>query len=264
VLRYTRLRLPPPGRLPVTGPVDAIDGYYKPGYGTVMRQRLKWVLRALPPRRLDSVLEIGYGSGVFQYELARRAAASVGIDIHALGAVVRERLAADGVHVTPIQGDGSRLPFADNSFDAVVIVSALEFVPDPGACLLESLRVLRLGGRLVGIVPRQLAWADRVYKLLAGFDPETEFAGGRARVHDALADVLPNARLANRPAWLPSALAPYELLSYDVLEREVRPPTPVADTARPQSPTAGSGAPLRAPTPPDRSAPRSARLSNHV
>lgn len=257
MLGHTRLRLPPPGRLPVTGPVDAIDGYYKLGYGTIMRQRLRWALQAMPPRRLDCVLEIGYGSGVFQYELARRAAASVGIDIHPLGAVVRERLADDGVHVTPIQGDGSRLPFADSSFDAVVIVSALEFVPDPAECLRESLRVLRVGGRLVGIVPRQLVWADRVYKMLAGFDPETEFAGGRARVHAALADVLPNARLANRPAWLPSALAPYELLSYNVLEREVRPPTRFGDTARRQSPAAGTGAPPRAPVLPDLSALRS-------
>jgi SAM-dependent methyltransferase len=41
------------------------------------------------------------------------------------------------------------LPFADEAFDAVTCVEALEFLPDARAALAECVRVLRPGGRLL-------------------------------------------------------------------------------------------------------------------
>ncbi|HEU4698532.1 MAG TPA: class I SAM-dependent methyltransferase [Gemmatimonadales bacterium] len=213
------IQLPRRGHLPRTGPVDAIDQYYTPVLGAFFRRRLAWVDAALPPGPLGRVLEIGYGSGVFQYTLAPRARLSVGLDIHPFGAKVRRRLAEDGIAATLLQGDGCVLPFAGGSFDVVVILSALEFVPDPAACLDEAVRVLAPGGRVVCIRPRVLPWADAIYGQLVGFDPEAEFQGGRQRVQAALARVrAPQRRLA-RPAWLPPALAPYEVV---VLETPAR------------------------------------------
>ena len=46
-------------------------------------------------------------------------------------------------------GDATRLPFADDSFDAVTISFGLRNVVDPDAGLREMLRVTRPGGRLV-------------------------------------------------------------------------------------------------------------------
>ena len=77
-----RLALPRPGHLPKTGPVDWIERYHTPGIGYVLRQRLRWVLSAFPEGRIGRALEIGCGSGVFQYELTSRAALSVGLDLH--------------------------------------------------------------------------------------------------------------------------------------------------------------------------------------
>ncbi|MFH1493838.1 MAG: methyltransferase domain-containing protein [Pseudomonadota bacterium] len=47
----------------------------------------------------------------------------------------------------------TRLPFADASFDLVIIDSVLEHVPDPVALLKEGARVLKPGGRIFGDVP---------------------------------------------------------------------------------------------------------------
>jgi SAM-dependent methyltransferase len=207
----TDLHLPARGHLPPTGPVDFVEQYYSGGVGWMLRQRLRWVRDTLP-LSCDSVLEIGYGSGVFLYELARHSRLVVGVDIHAHGSAVRDRCAEDGLVVGVAQASGMALPFADASFDAVVIVSALEFMPDPAACLRESVRVARTGGRVIAVTPRMHPWADAVWRVLSGVDPEIDFQGGRERVARALSD--PSLSVAHhaRPWPLPDRFAPYDLV----------------------------------------------------
>lgn len=54
---------------------------------------------------------------------------------------------------TDVRGVGEKLPFADNSFDAVFSIAVLEHVKDPWACANEILRVLKPGGDLMCCVP---------------------------------------------------------------------------------------------------------------
>jgi ubiquinone/menaquinone biosynthesis C-methylase UbiE len=189
-----------------------VEDLYRPGIGSVQRYRFRCVLRALPDQPVERLLEIGYGSGVLQYSVASLAGMAVGLDVHACGSEVRSRLASDGLHPRLLKADGSSLPFPAASFDVVVAVSALEFMRDPGACLRESRRVLRPGGRLVLVTPRPVGWADRLYRMLTGLDPETNFRGGRQRVQAALAADLPGARRAPRPSLIPLRFAPYEIV----------------------------------------------------
>lgn len=205
------LHLPVRGQLQKTGPVDFVDQYYTGGAGWMLRQRLRWVRDALP-KDCESVLEIGYGSGIFFYELSRHARMVVGIDIHDRGASVTSDCAEDGVKVAVTRGSGMALPFADASFDAVVLISALEFMSDPEVCLHESVRVTRAAGRVVAVIPRVHAWADAAWRVLSGVDPEADFQGGRERVSCALADPTLWVTRHPRPRGLPRALAPYDLL----------------------------------------------------
>jgi SAM-dependent methyltransferase len=54
---------------------------------------------------------------------------------------------------TDVRGVGEKLPFKDNSFDAVISIAVLEHVKDPWLCAKEILRVLKPGGDLICCVP---------------------------------------------------------------------------------------------------------------
>jgi len=54
---------------------------------------------------------------------------------------------------TDVLGVGEYLPFADESFDAVISIAVLEHVRDPFACASEITRVVRPGGKIFVEVP---------------------------------------------------------------------------------------------------------------
>lgn len=95
--RSARLQLLPLADLRKTGPVDEADWNYRPLLGLVSRRRFALVLDLLGSTPIDDLLEIGYGSGVFALELARRSKQLWGIDIHPFPAEVTQTLERHGV-----------------------------------------------------------------------------------------------------------------------------------------------------------------------
>ena len=62
-------------------------------------------------------------------------------------------------HLPFVAGDGTKLPFADNTFDAVTISFGLRNIVDPNAGLAELLRVTKPGGRIVVCEFSHPTWA---------------------------------------------------------------------------------------------------------
>lgn len=54
-----------------------------------------------------------------------------------------------GHNMQLVQGDSMTLPFADASFDCVVLHLIVAVVPQPARCLAEAARVLKPGGKLL-------------------------------------------------------------------------------------------------------------------
>jgi len=127
--------------------------------------------------RPGAVLDVGCGSGRLTVELARAGAAVTGIDTsQARLADAQERTAQASVELRLLRADmNDRLPFEDDTFDAVVSRLALMVARDPVATLRESARVLRPGGVVVTAV-----WA--------AVEQNPWFGEARSAVAEALGD----------------------------------------------------------------------------
>jgi len=97
------------------------------------------------------VLEVAPGPGYFAIELARLDRFHVsGLEIsHTFVGIAREHARQAGVSVDFQQGDASRMPFAEGSFDLIVCQAAFKNFSRPGKALDEMYRVLRGGGTAV-------------------------------------------------------------------------------------------------------------------
>jgi ubiquinone/menaquinone biosynthesis C-methylase UbiE len=97
------------------------------------------------------ILEVAPGPGYFAIELARLGRFHVtGLDIsHTFVAIARENAEREGVRADFRQGDASRMPFADASFDLVVCQAAFKNFSRPEQAIAEMYRVLRPGGTAI-------------------------------------------------------------------------------------------------------------------
>ncbi len=109
------------------------------------------VLAVLGDRRVDSVLDLGTGTGRMLEMLAPQASRAVGLDVSpAMLGVARVNLDAAGLrHVQLRQGDAYALPSDLQGFDLVILHQVLHFLDDPGRAVREASRALKPGGRLL-------------------------------------------------------------------------------------------------------------------
>jgi len=139
-----------------------------------------------PPGRLasrldlkptDTVLEIGCGPGYFSPTVARRLDRGRLVLFDAqpgmIALAMRRLRQAAATNVAAVVGSAEQLPFTDQAFDVVFMVTVLGEVPDQAAAMREIARVLRPGGRLS--VSEQLGDADRLRQ--SDLDPVAGHSG---------------------------------------------------------------------------------------
>jgi ArsR family transcriptional regulator len=98
---------------------------------------------------LGEVLDVGSGDGVIARLLAPRASHITCLDqSEVVIQAARARLSAR-TNVSFDVGDMHRLPYADASFDQVLLLHVLTYSDDPIGAIREAARVLRSGGLLV-------------------------------------------------------------------------------------------------------------------
>jgi ubiquinone/menaquinone biosynthesis C-methylase UbiE len=109
------------------------------------------------------ILDVGCGDGVLAAALAGGGGNMTGVDADPqMLAAARARAEATGLAVVFVEGDIHALPFPDATFDVVVAVTVLCFVPDAEHAVREMARVLRPGGRMViGELGRWNLWAAK-------------------------------------------------------------------------------------------------------
>ena len=82
---------------------------------------------------------------------------------------------------TSVNGDGTKLPFADGSFDRIIASEVMEHVPDDGAALSEFIRVLRPGGTIAITVPAE--FPEKICWKLSDEYYAPKSVGGHVRIY---------------------------------------------------------------------------------
>ncbi len=114
------------------------------------------VIDAVAPKQGELVLDLAAGTGTSSQPFADRGARVIPCDF-SIGMLRVGKAAKPQLMFTA--GDGTRLPFADNTFDAVTISFGLRNIVDPDAGLREMHRVTKPGGRLVVCEFSSPTWA---------------------------------------------------------------------------------------------------------
>ncbi len=101
----------------------------------------------------DKVLDIAGGSGDLSKLFAKKVGQNGEViltDINAsMLAVGRDRMIDGGLSVPAMQCNAEQLPFADHSFDCVIVAFGLRNMTHKDVALKEMQRVLKVGGRLL-------------------------------------------------------------------------------------------------------------------
>lgn len=127
------------------------------------------------------VLELGFGPGYLQAELARQGFRAAGVDLSPyMARRARRHLQARHLPVRLVLARAQGLPFPDETFHRVVATFPTEYILDPHT-LREVARVLRPGGRLDVLLSVSSVFLDLAERVLGGEPWEQERRAWEAR-----------------------------------------------------------------------------------
>ena len=130
----------------VAGRYDLMNDVLSAGQVRLWRRA---VTRILNPASGERILDLAAGTATSAQAFAAAGADTVACDFSLGMLQVGKRRAGQRNSVAFTAGDALKLPFADESFDAVTISFGLRNVADTKLALTELNRVTRPGGRLV-------------------------------------------------------------------------------------------------------------------
>jgi SAM-dependent methyltransferase len=140
---------------------SAIEGWYIRRLGVVdlpSRLRARMVLKELRKLPGNLFLDIGSGTGTYSFYLSRHHLNKVwAVDVDTrrvddCNSIVN-LLGRDNVRFCASSGDGGLEIFTTETFDVVLAIEVLQYVPDLSISLEEAHRVLKPGGFLVSHIP---------------------------------------------------------------------------------------------------------------
>jgi len=167
--------------------VDVLDGQFT--------QAIDPVLDAAQVKSGSNVLDVGTGPGSIAAAARRRGAHAIGIDYAEDMISTARNLYPE----TPFQvADATDLPFANDSFDAVVMGFTLFLIPEPDLALAEAHRVLVPGGRVAftvwdGATPGHRAFGVALEKHTGQASPFRDLPLLGVNDHDVLKDAVHSA-----------------------------------------------------------------------
>jgi ubiquinone/menaquinone biosynthesis C-methylase UbiE len=134
--------------------------YEQPDNRPLVELEKKALLEMMMPRKGETLLDVGCGTGYFSLYFSQNDLQVVGLDCSEdMLNIARQK----GNRLPLVMGDAHRLPFPDETFDISTAMTTLEFTKHPGVVLQELYRVCK---RVVvlGVLER-LSWLALKRKL---------------------------------------------------------------------------------------------------
>lgn len=168
------------------------------------------LLKVWSPVSPQRVLEVGCGGGMFLAWLSSRGHAVTGIDPSPAGLeLARRRL---GGRIRLDHGSAENLPYDDNEFDTVAMITSLEFVDDPAQALREACRVARRNV-LLGVLNKYSI--GRVHTFLEKFWKESLYDHARFFSVYQLRRMASKILLGSFPVeWRTCCIFPFGMVKY--------------------------------------------------
>ena len=183
-----RLQLLPLRRYVGVDEKDPIKFYRLPIIGRMYQRRIELCLEQLTGGQ--SVLEVGFGSGVSFLNLRQLYQEIHGLDLTANVRQVSKMFASLGIQTDLRNGSVLQIPYPDQRFDAVLLISILEHLQpqEQHQAFQEIWRVLKPGGQVVYGVPVERPLMVFLFRLL-GTDIREHHFSTEADVREAAQDV---------------------------------------------------------------------------
>jgi ubiquinone/menaquinone biosynthesis C-methylase UbiE len=146
--------------------LDPIRFYHWPIFGAMYRKRVELCLGEC--RGGERILEIGFGTGLTFMNLHEMYKEIHGLDLTADTKAVHDAFAARGVETDLRKGNVLEMPYEDNYFDTVLLISILEHLKpeEQPKAFAEISRVLKPGGQVVYGVPIERPLMVFMFKML--------------------------------------------------------------------------------------------------
>lgn len=162
----TKLKLLPANSYKGVNDYDPIKYYYWPIFGQMYRSRVELALGQCSGG--ERVLEVGFGTGLAFLNLHDTYKEIHGIDLTADIASVKSVFEPMGIPLFLEKGDVLKMPYQDNFFDTVLLVSILEHLKplELEQAFAEVKRVLKPGGQMVYGTPVEKPFMVFMFRML--------------------------------------------------------------------------------------------------
>ncbi|HOO91363.1 MAG TPA: class I SAM-dependent methyltransferase [Syntrophales bacterium] len=147
-------------------------------------------------RQGEKVLEVGFGSGLTFLSMADKYRQIYGLDMDSDIAHVTRYFKEKGLDVNLLNGNVLDMPYEDNTFDTVILISILEHLqPDVlNKAAGEIKRVLRTGGQVVIGVPVERPLMTLLF-LMIGYNIRKYHFSTHQQVMDAMGSAMKEDRI---------------------------------------------------------------------
>ena len=189
---------------------DPIRFYFWPVFGRMYRQRVELCLAECVGGQ--RILEVGFGSGLTFVNLNNMYQEIHGLDLTADVNIVSSVFRTHGIRANLRQGNVTQMPYHNDYFDTVLLISILEHLKphDLESAFSEIWRVLKPGGEVVYGVPVERPLMVFMFRLL-GYDIRKEHFATEEQVADAAKKRFGQGKILEMKSFLPQFGAVYEV-----------------------------------------------------